>query len=85
MRGPFLDEHRVEVLGLVRNVGSRERASHPLKRIIETREEPDRIVVTTTDLSLARSIGDALHHAYAGDLRYQYTKGADSLRVTWSR
>ena len=85
LRGPFLDEHRVEVLALVRNVESREKANHPLKRIIEIREEPDRIEITTTDLSLARNIGDSLRHAYAGELKYQYTKGADSLRVTWSR
>ncbi len=52
---------------------------------MEVRDEGGEISITTTDLHLARSIGDSLHHAYGGDLDYQYTKAADSLRVFWKR
>ncbi len=85
LSGEFLQEHREEILGLVHNVEAREKAQHPLKRLMEVREEGGEISITTTDLNLARSIGDALHHAYGGDLDYQYTKAADSLRVFWKR
>jgi NMD protein affecting ribosome stability and mRNA decay len=85
LSGEFLQEHREEILGLVHNVEEREKAQHPLKRIMEIRDEAGEISITTTDLHLARSIGDALHHAYAGELDYEYAKGADSLRVTWKR
>jgi hypothetical protein len=41
-------------------------------------------LVTTTDIHLARGIGDALHHAYRGDLEYHYNPEQNLLRVTWS-
>ncbi len=83
--GAFADEHREEILGLARNVESREKSEHPLKRIIATREEGHALLITTTDLHLARSIGDSLHAAYAGDLDYEYEKDETLLRVTWTR
>lgn len=43
------------------------------------------LVVTTTDPHLARRIGDALHHAYKGELEYRYNKQDKLLRVSWSR
>jgi hypothetical protein len=85
LRGEFLAEHRGEILALARNLEKRERAEHPLKRIMETREEGETVVITTTDLHLARSIGDAVHRACQGDLDYAYEKGETLLRVTWTR
>ncbi|MEE8313643.1 MAG: BCAM0308 family protein [Myxococcota bacterium] len=85
LSGEFLQEHRDEILALAHNVEARERGEHPLKRIMEVQDRGGEILITTTDLHLARSIGDSLYHAYAGELDYQYTKGADSLRVTWKR
>jgi hypothetical protein len=41
--------------------------------------------VTTTDAHLARRIGDALHHAYKGELEYRYNKEDNLLRVAWCR
>jgi hypothetical protein len=32
----------------------------------------DGTLVTTTDIHLARGIGDALHHAYRGELEFHY-------------
>jgi hypothetical protein len=83
--GDFLAGHRDEVLGLARNVESREKADHPLQRIMDVEEGEGRIVVTTTDMHLARSIGDALHHAYQGELDYHYVEEQAHLRVSWSR
>ena len=85
LSGPFLAEHEDEILRLVEHVASREKTEHPLKRIMEVRKEADSVVITTTDLHLARLIGDSLENAYEGRLDYTYPPGADVLRVSWER
>jgi NMD protein affecting ribosome stability and mRNA decay len=83
--GEFATSHREEIIALARNVETRERAEHPLKRIIDAREEDDDLVITTTDVHLARSIGDSLHAAYAGELESDYAKDENLVRLRWSR
>jgi NMD protein affecting ribosome stability and mRNA decay len=85
MRGDFLAAHRDEILNAVRNEESRQKAMHPLKRIMSLQEDEGGTVVTTTDSQLARDIGEALKHAYAGELQLRYKKEEDFLRVTWER
>jgi hypothetical protein len=41
-------------------------------------------LVTTTDIHLARGIGEALHHAYQGMLEYHYNHEQNLLRVNWT-
>ena len=85
LEGDFLAQHRGEVLGLVRNVEQREKAEHPLQRIIEIAEEGGSALVTTTDIHLARSIAEAVEHAYQGELDLQYNTEDNLLRVHWRR
>lgn len=85
LSGEFLAAHRDEIEHLIRNYEQRERAEHPLKRIIGSEEQAGGVVFTFTDAHLARGIGEAIHHAYEGELDYQYTKEDIMLRVTWSR
>jgi NMD protein affecting ribosome stability and mRNA decay len=85
LSGPFVAGHREEIEGLVRNVEEREKAEHALKRVIAIRPEGDGLVVTTTDARLARGIGEAVHHAYQGELDYVFTEAENVLRVSWSR
>jgi hypothetical protein len=84
--GAFARGHREEILGVARHVEEREKAEHPLKRILKIVDEGEEILVSTTDSHLARGIGDALHHAYQGELDYRYPDDeGDLLRVRWSR
>jgi len=83
LHGSFLRDHHDEVLNLVHNIEKREKAEHPLKRIMDVEETGGDMVVTTTDIHLARSIGDALHRAYQGNLEYHYNPEQDLLRVEW--
>ena len=83
MKGDFLQSHRDEIMNLVHNEEKRERTDHPLKRIMDVEEKGDEVLVTTTDIHLARSIGDALHHAYQGKLDYHYNDEQNLLRVEW--
>jgi hypothetical protein len=85
LEGDFLREHRDELLHLVRNEEKRAKDEHPLERIIDIRQDGDKTVVTTTELHLARRIGDALHHAYQGNLEIKYSTDEYLVRVYWSR
>jgi NMD protein affecting ribosome stability and mRNA decay len=85
LSGPFLEQHEQEILGLARNIEAREKAEHALKRIMAVQHENGKILITTTDMHLARTIGDALYHAYEGEVDYEYTDEANILRVSWER
>lgn len=85
LEGDFLQEHRDELLHLVRNEETRAKEEHALERIIDIRQDGDKTLVTTTDLHLARRIGDALHHAYQGKLELKYSPDEYLVRVYWSR
>lgn len=62
-----------------------QRAEHPLKRIMAIEQQKDSVLVTTTDIHLARGIGEALRHAYQGELDLKYNADEHLLRVHWSR
>jgi NMD protein affecting ribosome stability and mRNA decay len=83
--GGFFTEHREEILKLIRNAESKAKAEHALERIMAIDEQADRSVITFTDAHLAHGIGEALHHAYQGELDSRYTDADDLLRITWSR
>jgi len=85
LKGEFQRAHRDEILALARNIEEREKAQHPLKRIMAVQPVKAGLRITTTDQHLGRTIGDAIHAAYAGDLAYEYTDGENLLRVTWTR
>lgn len=84
LQGAFFHAHRDEIMHLVRNHEQRERAEHPLQRIMNVEEQDDEVLVTTTDIHLARGIGEALHHAYQGELEFHYNPEENLLRVHWS-
>jgi len=87
LAGGFVNEHRDELVGLLRNHEERERSGHPLKRIMAIEDDEEGIAVKTTDAKLAESLGRALHHAYSGSLALPPTsrdKG-NLARVRWSR
>jgi NMD protein affecting ribosome stability and mRNA decay len=85
LKGEFLTQHRDEILHLVRHREAREKAEHPLERIIGIEDAEGGVLVTTTDSHLARDIGEALHSAYKGELEYHYNEGQNLLRVQWTR
>lgn len=85
LEGPFVKEHRKEITRLVRNEEQRQREEHPLKRIMEIETSGNELRVTTTDIHLARTIGDAVHQAYQGELEFHYNPDQMLLRVHWVR
>ena len=84
LSGGFFAAHRDEIMHLVQNEEKRERAEHPLKRIMAKEEKDGMLAVSTTDIHLARQIGEALHHAYQGELEFHYNPEQNLLRVHWT-
>ena len=85
LKGAFLSQHRDEILHLVRNCEGKEKSGHPLQRIMAIENTKDGVLVTTTDLHLARDIAERLHDAYKGELEFHYNAEENLLRATWNR
>ena len=83
--GEFAAAHSAEIQSLAKNLEEREKKEHPLKRIMAIREEAPGLVITTTDARLARGIGEALSHAYHGELDYTFSEAENVMRVSWER
>lgn len=83
--GSFAKKHRDELLSMVRHLEQKEKSEHPLQRIMAIDQQDALVTITTTDIHLARGIGEALHHAYQGDLDFHHDKGEYLLRVRWQR
>ena len=83
--GPFKEEQRAQVQGVIRNAEAREMQEHPLSRIMAIERRPEGLVISTTDTHLPRRIGEALTHAYRGDLHFHYDRDEDFIRVNWVR
>lgn len=85
LEGDFFTAHRDEILHLIRNIETREKAERPLERIMDSRDEEGRHVIRFTSQHITRGAGDAVHHAYQGDLDLKYTDKDGVVRVTWRR
>ncbi len=85
LAGEFFAKHEQEILQLIRHREAQEKAGHPLQRIMAIEKTKHGTEVTTTDIHLARGIGEALHHAYQGELEFHYNSDQNRLRVSWSR
>lgn len=83
--GSFFAGHREEMLGLLRHHEEKAKGAHALARIMAIEDEGDGVLVTTTDIHLARDLGEALHHAYQGELEFHYNDADNLLRVHWHR
>jgi NMD protein affecting ribosome stability and mRNA decay len=85
LKGAFFRQHREPILQLVKNHEAKEKAEHPLQRIMKIEDTEEGVLVTTTDTHLARDIAEALYHAHKGELDFHYNKEDNLLRATWSR
>jgi NMD protein affecting ribosome stability and mRNA decay len=83
--GEYLADHRDEILNLAKNCEAKEKAEHPLQRIIAIKDIEGGVMVTTTDAHLARRIAENIHDACKGSLALQYNKEENLLRATWTR
>jgi len=85
LESDFVKQHHDELVKLARTTEEREKSEHPLQRIMEIHEEGNKITITTTDIHVARRIGEAIHRAYEGNLDVNYGPEDYIVRVKWSR
>jgi len=86
LKGPAVRQHGDEIVNLARNLEHNEKQDHPLNRIMAIdKEEPDTLVITTTDIHLPRRIGTAIHHAFHGDLKLHFDEDDYFIRVDWTK
>lgn len=85
LKGAFASQQSEQVMGVIKNIETKENKEHPLARIMSIETTPDGLVVSTTDAHLPRQIGEALKHAYQGELDIHYGEGEDSVRVNWTK
>lgn len=85
LSGNFAGRHHDEILNLANRQEEAERKEHPMHRIMRIAKENGDILITTTDIHLPRRIGEAVHHAYQGNLEFHYEAQSYILRVHWTR
>lgn len=85
LEGPFFNAHSEEIRKTIQHHAEHERTEHPLKRIIAMTNQQGAMLVTTTDTHLARGIGEAVRHAYQGELKVEHVSGENLVRVYWKR
>lgn len=85
VEGPFAVEHREDLLRLIRKEAERESKEHPMNRLMQVEETPERVEVATTDIHLPRRIGEALQRAYDGELDIKHGQDEYTVRVHWRR
>ena len=83
LSGPFLKSRKGEILNVIHNQERQAKKEHPLCRIIAVEEREDGIEVATTDTHLPRRIGEALWHAYHGELNLHYAEDPRLVRMSW--
>jgi len=86
LSGTFFKENEEEILNLARNIEALQKAEHPMQRIIRIRETRDSTtMIETTEVNLARRIGDSISRAYQGEYSFQYADNYNRIRIQWVR
>jgi hypothetical protein len=85
LNGEYLTAHRDEIVSLAKHCESREKTNHPLQRIMSVEAVAGSMLITTTDVHLARNIAERIHGAHKGELSLNYSKEENLLRATWKR
>lgn len=85
LKGAFASQQSEQVMGVIKNIETKENKEHPLARIMSIETTPEGLVVSTTDSHLPRQMGEALKHAHHGELEIHYDKDEDFVRVTWTK
>ena len=83
--GPLVAAHKAEMLRLARNQEEIENKEHPLNRIIDVVEQPDELVINTTDIHLPRRIVEAQKRTWHGKSEYHYDENGYFVRANWHR
>lgn len=82
--GQFVREHREALEDVIRAEARAETAEHPLHRLATLEQTGDGLRVLTSDVHLARRLGEALRNAHGGELDVNYAPDEARVRVRWT-
>lgn len=85
LEGGFLNDHKEEAMLLIRSISEKKLKKNINSRIFHIEEMDDKLVIETTDRTLAERIGKEFEKAYSGNLTIQWQTGSDFARVYWQR
>ncbi len=86
LSGEFFETHRDEIMRLVHHHVERQRLQHPLQRIIDSKQlETGGIEISFTEYHLPKGVGEAVKHAYQGELQITFAEESGQERVSWER
>lgn len=83
--GEFLAANREQIINLINNVEQREKAEHPLKRILRMYDRDRQLTVEFTEAHLVRAVAEAIQKAHSGHLEYCYNADDMYLKAVWRR
>ena len=85
LTGPFLEEHRNEILNIIANQSKAATAQRPLQRIMWMEETDGTTEIATTSSHLAQRLGKAIDDACKGTLTVKRADDAQLVRLYWER
>lgn len=85
LSGPYLDQHREEILNIASNQSQSAALHRPLQRIMWIEQGTDNTEIATTNSHLAMRIGKAIEGACKGNLTIKHAHEAQLVRVYWER
>lgn len=77
------EAYREELGHLVRNIAVEAWHNDPVHRILGFHTEEDAIILETTSLWLAETLGKAIRRRFGGDLDIRWAPGSDFARLYW--
>ena len=83
LKAKFDAARRAQLLDLIAAREAREKAEHPMQRIIAIEDVAGAIQVTTTDTHLASAIAHAVRDAFHGTLEIAYSRDEALVRAVW--
>jgi hypothetical protein len=85
LSGPYLEQHREEILNIVNNQSTSAAAQRPLQRVMWIEKTKDTTEIATTSSHLAQRIGKAIEDACKGTLTIKHADEAQLVRLYWER
>ena len=85
LSGDYWQQHKDDIMNLIRNEEKRGMQDNPLERIMDIREDGDTLIVETTNEKLAQRIGRHIQKAHKGTVDYHWSDGNHLARIYWER
>ena len=85
LSGNYFEEHKKEILQLVKNDEEKAKQTRPLQQLMWVDEESNSMELATTNEHLARRIGKSIARAHDGDLDIKSGQNERLVRVYWKR